>query len=100
MAARYSVVYGLALSLAIAIVSYELYTAPIPPFSIGEPARHPIDAMLIAIVLGMVVRNAIGLSARFVPGVRYAVTDVRTTSKKLSRAPMSTMPSGMMLTTA
>ncbi|HEY5946091.1 MAG TPA: putative sulfate exporter family transporter [Kofleriaceae bacterium] len=76
MASRYSVLYGLLLSLVIAIVSYQLYTAPLPPFSIGTPARHPIDAMLIAIVIGMLIRNSIGVSARFAAGIRYAVVSI------------------------
>lgn len=65
---------GVAVATVIAIVAYELHALPVPPFSIGDPVRHPIDAMLIAIVLGMVVRNAIGLPARLAPGVKYCVT--------------------------
>jgi uncharacterized integral membrane protein (TIGR00698 family) len=76
VASRYSVVYGLLLSLAIAIAAYQLYTAPIVPFSIGDPVRHPIDAMLIAIVIGMVIRNTIGVPARFAAGIRYAVISI------------------------
>lgn len=76
MASRYSVLYGLLLSLVIAIVSYQLYVAPIPPFSIGTPARHPIDAMLIAIVIGMLIRNTIGVPQRFAAGIRYAVISI------------------------
>jgi uncharacterized integral membrane protein (TIGR00698 family) len=64
------------LALAIAIAAYELHALPIAPFSIGEPARHPIDAMLIAIVLGMVVRNTVGLPAVCAAGVRYCVTSL------------------------
>lgn len=71
---RSSSIPGVALALAIAIAAYELHDVPLPPFSIGAPARHPIDAMLIAIVLGMVVRNTIGLPAAFTPGVRVCVT--------------------------
>ncbi len=69
-----SPIFGVALAVALAIAAYELHAVPLPPFSIGEPARHPIDAMLIAIVLGMLVRNTIGLSARFTAGVRLCVT--------------------------
>lgn len=76
MSSRYSILYGLLLSLAIAIVSYQLYTAPFVPFSIGEPARHPIDQMLIAIVIGMLIRNSIGVSPRFAAGIRYAVVTI------------------------
>ena len=73
---RYSVGYGLALAFAIAVVSYQLHQLPIVPFSIGTPARHPIDAMLIAIVIGMLVRNTIGVSPRFAAGVRFSVVTV------------------------
>jgi uncharacterized integral membrane protein (TIGR00698 family) len=76
VASRYSVLYGLICSLAIAVAAYQLYTAPFAPFSIGDPARHPIDAMLIAIVIGMLIRNTVGVPARFVAGVRYAVVSL------------------------
>lgn len=71
---RSSWVPGVAVAVAIAIAAYELHDLPVPPFSIGEPVRHPIDAMLIAIVLGMVVRNTVGLPALLAPGVRFSVT--------------------------
>ena len=71
---RSAAVPGLAVALVLAIAAYELHDVPVPPFSIGEPARHPIDAMLISIVLGMLVRNTIGLPARCAPGVRVCVT--------------------------
>ena len=67
---------GLALTFAIAVAAYQLTTLPVPPFSIGDPARHPIDPMLIAIVLGMVVGNTIGLSARFAGGVKLSVMTI------------------------
>ena len=67
---------GLALATAIAIIAYQLHQVPIPPFSIGTPARHPIDAMLIAIVMGIVIRNTIGMSPRFAAGVRFAVLSI------------------------
>ena len=67
---------GLALTFAIAVAAYQLHAAPVPPFSIGDPARHPIDAMLIAIVIGMLVRNTIGLSARFAVGVKASVVSL------------------------
>lgn len=67
---------GLGLATAIAAAAYQLHQLPAAPFSIGEPARHPIDAMLIAIAIGMVVRNTIGLPAWFAPGVKYAVMSI------------------------
>ena len=71
-----STVLGLALTFAIAVAAHELTTLPVPPFSIGDPARHPIDPMLIAIVIGMVVRNTIGMSARFAAGVKFSVMTI------------------------
>src|SRR5665647_597839 len=71
-----STVLGFALTFAIAVVAYQLHSAPIPPFSIGDPARHPIDAMLIAIVIGMVWRNTIGMSPRFAAGVKASVVSL------------------------
>ena len=61
---RYSVLYGLVLALAIAVAAYQLHHAIAP---------LPIDAMLIAILIGMVVRNTIGVPQRFAPGIRFAV---------------------------
>lgn len=75
MTTRHSIWPGVLLSLAIAILAYQLYTAPLPPFTIGD-GRHPIDAMLVAIVIGMLVRNTVGVSARFAAGIRYAVVSV------------------------
>ena len=54
---------GLLLTTAIAIAAYQLHGW----------LELPIDTMLIAIVIGMLVRNTIGLPARFVPGVKAAV---------------------------
>ena len=74
--ARSSILPGLGLSIAIAIAAYELHRLPVAPFSIGEPARHPIDAMLIAIAIGVIVRNTVGLPARFAAGIKYSVTSL------------------------
>ncbi len=73
MAPRSSIWPGLLLCLVIGAAATELYTLPFPPFSIGDPVRHPIDAMLIAIVIGIAVRNVIGVPSAFAAGVKYAV---------------------------
>jgi uncharacterized integral membrane protein (TIGR00698 family) len=71
--ARHSTLPGLVLTLAIAVAAQALHQLPVPPFSIGDPARHPIDAMLIAIVIGIALRNSVGLPQLFAPGIRYSV---------------------------
>ena len=62
MAARYSKIYGFALALAIAIGSYWLH---------GLSAM--IEPMLVAIVVGVVLRNALTLSPRIMVGVKWCV---------------------------
>lgn len=57
---------GLLLVLAIAIAAYQLHAL----------SSNLIDAMLIAIVIGMLIRNTIGLRAPFVAGAKYAVVSV------------------------
>lgn len=71
---RPSALPGVAFALALAVLANELHRVPVAPFSIGAPARHPIDPMLIAIVLGILVRNTVGLPPWFAPGVRRCVT--------------------------
>ena len=76
MAPRPSIWPGLFLCTAIGLAAQELSQLPFAPFSIGEPVRHPIDAMLIAIVIGIAMRNAVGVPALFGSGVKYAVVSV------------------------
>jgi uncharacterized integral membrane protein (TIGR00698 family) len=74
--ARTAIWPGLVLAAVLALAATEIHRLPFPPFSIGDPARHPIDAMLIAIVLGIALRNTIGLPAMFAGGVKYSVVTV------------------------
>lgn len=62
MAARYSKIYGFGLALAIAIASY---------FAHGMSAL--LEPMLVSMVIGIVIRNSIGLSPRFLVGVKWCV---------------------------
>jgi uncharacterized integral membrane protein (TIGR00698 family) len=56
---------GLLLTIAIAIAGYRL-----------QELTDPVDAMLIAIVIGMIIRNTIGVPARFAAGVKFAVLSI------------------------
>lgn len=66
---------GLAVTLVLAILARMLQSLPFPPFTI-EGGRHPIDAILLAIVLGMVVRNTITPPRWLGPGVAFSVKSV------------------------
>lgn len=69
-----SVLPGLGLTTVLALVAIEIHRLPFTPFTIGE--RHPIDALLVAIVLGMVVRNFVPLGNRLGVGIKYSVKKV------------------------
>ncbi len=65
---------GLLLATAIAVLAALVHTLPFAPFSID--GRHPIDTMLIAIAIGIAVRNLVTLPDWFRPGIVYAVKSV------------------------
>lgn len=65
---------GLAIAAAVAIAAQFVHALPFAPFTIGD--RHPIEPMLIAIVIGALVRNLIGLPQAARDGVRFAVHGV------------------------
>ena len=65
---------GLAIAAAVAIAAQFVHALPFAPFTIGD--RHPIEPMLIAIVIGALVRNLIGLPRAARDGVRFAVHGV------------------------
>ena len=65
---------GLAIAAAVAIAAQLVHALPFAPFTIGD--RHPIEPMLIAIVIGALVRNLVGLPRAARDGVRFAVHGV------------------------
>ncbi len=65
---------GLILTAVIAALAFYIHQLPFPPFTIGE--RHPIDALLIAIVIGMLLRNTVPLSPTVSPGIKFSVKKV------------------------
>ncbi|MBL4684497.1 MAG: putative sulfate exporter family transporter [Nannocystaceae bacterium] len=65
---------GLLLAATIAALATFVHTLPFPPFTMGS--RHPVDAILIAISIGIVVRNLVPLPGLLRPGIKYAVKSV------------------------
>lgn len=70
--AAVSLVPGALLTLAIGATAFGCHYLPFAPFQIqdGATARHPISAAMIAIVLGIMVRNAIDLPMTLVESAR------------------------------
>ena len=62
MSTQYSKIYGFVLALAIAIAAYWLHGL--------SPMAEP---MLVALLIGVLVRNTIGLTGRFMTGVKWCV---------------------------
>jgi uncharacterized integral membrane protein (TIGR00698 family) len=62
MAAKYSKIWGFALALALAVGAYVLH---------AESAL--LEPMLVSMVIGVAIRNAVGLSPRFAVGVKWCV---------------------------
>ena len=62
------------LAVALAIAALWVKQLPFAPFTVDD--RHPIDALLIAIVLGAIVRNTFEPPAVFRAGIRSAVHGV------------------------
>jgi uncharacterized integral membrane protein (TIGR00698 family) len=74
--ARPSLLPGLALTALCAAAAEVIHRAPFPPFTVGIDDRHPVDAILIAITLGMLLRNLLTLPRWLGPGIKYSVVDL------------------------
>lgn len=72
MSDRAALVPGIALCVALALLAYYVQVLPFPPFTTAG-GQHLVDAVLIAIVLGMLVRNLLPQPAWARPGIGYAV---------------------------
>jgi uncharacterized integral membrane protein (TIGR00698 family) len=72
--AQSSLYPGLLLTFIIAVAARVVHALPFAPFTIGD--RHPVDAMIVAIVIGIVVRNTIGLGTQTPNGIRFSVKKV------------------------
>jgi uncharacterized integral membrane protein (TIGR00698 family) len=66
---------GYLAAAAVGAIAYALHALPIAPFTIieGEAVRHPISAAMIAIVLGLVVRNTLALPGAIKAGCKSAI---------------------------
>ena len=62
---------GLVLTCTLAVAASFLHRLPFAPFTVGD--RHPIDPLLIAIVLGVVLRNTFPMGVWLAGGIKYSV---------------------------
>lgn len=77
-------IWGVLVAFGVAIVAIWLSTLPFAPFSIpkkfvdvsGKPGMridHPIEPVMLAIILGMIASNIWALPKNLQPGIKYAV---------------------------
>lgn len=72
---RASVLPGYLAAGIVATIAFAVHTLPIVPFTLtkGDSIRHPISAAMIAIVLGLLLRNTIALPGAVKPGCKSAI---------------------------
>lgn len=62
---------GIAVCGLLTSIAFYLNTLPFPPFTIN--GTHPVSAVLVALLLGLLIRNAIPASARLKPGIDFVI---------------------------
>jgi len=65
-------IWGVLLAIGVTSVAFFLSALPFPPFTISG-GRHPIEPVMMAIVLGMIVSNARALPKVLQPGLKFSV---------------------------
>jgi uncharacterized integral membrane protein (TIGR00698 family) len=67
--------WGLAAVLCITIAASGTSRLPVWPFTVAG-GQHPIDPVMMAILLGMIVGNIVPLPKRFHPGITFAIKKI------------------------
>jgi uncharacterized integral membrane protein (TIGR00698 family) len=65
------VVPGLILAIAVAAAAMYLSELPFPPFTLANKS-HPLEPVMLAIILGMILANVLTLPAALTPGFKFA----------------------------
>ncbi|MDB6023596.1 MAG: hypothetical protein JWQ04_3453 [Pedosphaera sp.] len=74
-ATTHSAVWGLSLCLGLTLSAMWLSTLPFWPFTLAG-GRHPLEPVMMAIVLGMVLSNIRVLPKQFQPGIKISIKKV------------------------
>src|SRR3972149_3119346 len=66
---------GYALSIGLACLAYTLHELPFAPFTVvgSSGVRHPVGPAIIAVILGLLVRNTLALPDAFKAGCKSAI---------------------------
>lgn len=66
---------GFILALALTIASLYLSELPFWPFTVSG-GRHPVEPVMMAIILGMILSNVIALPKSLNPGIKFSVKKI------------------------
>src|SRR5882762_119598 len=69
---KYHPVWGVMASIAVTLVAIWLSEVNVPPFTLAG-GRHPIEPVMLAIVLGMILSNCWTLPKAIQPGLKFSV---------------------------
>ncbi len=64
--------WGVLLAIAIAVVAIGLSEVRVPPFTLAG-GKHPIEPVMLAIILGMVLSNCWAMPKAVQPGLKFSV---------------------------
>jgi uncharacterized integral membrane protein (TIGR00698 family) len=67
--------YGFALALGLTVAAVFLSELPVWPFTMPG-GRHPIEPVMLAIILGMVVSNCWAMPKECTPGIKFSVKKI------------------------
>ncbi len=63
---------GIIVCAALTWIAFYLHNAPFPPFTLSNN-QHPVSAVLLALLLGLILRNLVPSSAQLKPGVDIVI---------------------------
>ncbi len=66
---------GVLVSIAVTLVAMFLSELPFPPFTVSGN-RHPIEPVMMAIILGMILSNCWALPKSLQPGIKFSVKKI------------------------
>src|SRR5688572_26896648 len=66
---------GILLALSVGVAAVYLSILPFWPFTVGA-GRHPIEPVMLAIVLGMVLSNSVAIPKSFAAGIKFSVKKI------------------------
>ncbi len=72
---QHTAITGFAVALLITVAAIFLSELPMAPFTVAG-GRHPIEPVMLAIILGMILSNVVSLPRTLNPGIKFSVKKI------------------------